>query len=60
MHQGIGDADTDDRADQGMGRRRRQTQPPSAEIPEDRGDEQGEDHGEAGTGAYLQDQFHRQ
>jgi hypothetical protein len=43
-----------------MGRLRRQAQQPGAEIPDDRGDEQGKDHWEARAGAYLQDQFHRQ
>ena len=32
-------------------------EPPRAEVPEDRGDKQREDHGEAGARTYLQDQF---
>ena len=59
-HQRIGDADADDRADQRMRGRGRQAEPPGAEVPDDRGDEQGEDHREAGARADLQDQFHRQ
>ena len=33
---------------------------PRAEVPDDGGDEQREDHGEAGAGADLQDQLDRQ
>jgi len=31
---------------------------PSAEVPENGGDEQGEHHGEAGAAADLKDEFH--
>ena len=33
---------------------------PGAEVPDDRGDQQREDHREAGAGADLEDQFDRQ
>ena len=41
-------------------RGRRQAEPPGAEVPDDGGDQQREDHGEAGLRADLQDQFDRQ
>src|SRR5215813_2077372 len=60
VHQGVRDADADDRADEGMRGGGRQPQVPGAEIPENRGDQQGEYHGEPGTAADLQNQLDRQ
>ena len=40
-----------------MRTRSRQAKPPSAEVPGDRGDQQGEDHGKTGGAAHLKDQF---
>ena len=60
VHQRVGDADADDRADQRVRRRGRQAQPPGAEVPDDGGDQQREHHREAGAGADLQDQLDRQ
>ena len=57
---GIHQADADDRADQGVRARGRQAQIPGAEIPDDRREQQGEDHGEPGPGADIDDQFDRQ
>src|SRR5271157_232569 len=34
-----------------------QAEPPGAEVPNDGGYEQGEDHGESGLATYLQNQF---
>ena len=48
-HQLIGEADADDRADQGVRARRRQTQVPRAQVPDDGADEQGEHHRETGA-----------
>ena len=59
-HELVGDADADDGTDQGVGTRGRQPEPPGAEIPDNCGDQECEDHGEAGPGADLQDQFDRQ
>ena len=58
--QRIGDADADDRADQGVRAGGGQAEPPGAEIPDDRRDQQREDHGEARAAADLQDQLDRQ
>ena len=60
MHQGIGHADANDRTDQRVRRRRRQAQPPGAEVPQNRGDQQGENHREPGGRTDLQNQLHRQ
>ncbi|MNZ82480.1 hypothetical protein D3C78_1011780 [compost metagenome] len=60
MHQGIGNADADDRADQGVRGGCRQAQPPGAEVPQNRRNQQGEDHRKPGRGAGLQNQLHRQ
>ena len=56
----VGETDADDRADQRMRGGGRQAKRPGAEIPDDRGDQQGEDHGEAGAGADIQDELDRQ
>jgi hypothetical protein len=53
VHELVGDADADDGADHGVGTGGGQAEPPGAEVPDDGGDEQGEDHGEAGAGADL-------
>ena len=58
--QRVGDADADDRADHGMRARGRQAEPPGAEVPDDRGDQQREHHGVAGAGPDLQDELDRQ
>ena len=60
VHQGVSEADPDYRADQGVRARGRQTQIPGAEIPDDGGDEEGKDHGEAGIAADLQDELDRE
>jgi hypothetical protein len=56
----VGKADADDRADQRVRAGGGQAEIPGAEVPEDRGNQQREDHGKAGAGADLQDQLHRQ
>src|SRR3984893_3847242 len=56
----VGDADADDRADQCMRARCRETQIPGSEVPNDRGAQQREDHRKPGEAADLQDQFHWQ
>ncbi len=38
----------------------RKAEPPGPEVPDDRRDQHGEDHGEARLRADLQDQFHGQ
>ncbi|MNN18098.1 hypothetical protein D3C81_1313030 [compost metagenome] len=60
VHQCIGHPDTDYRADQRVRGRGRQAQPPSAQVPDDRCQQQGEYHGEAGRRADLQNQLYRQ
>ena len=60
LHQLIGDADANDRANQRVRAGRRQPEPPRAQVPDDGGDEQREDHGESGAAADLQDQLDRQ
>ena len=57
VHELVGDADADDGADEGVRAGSREAELPGAEVPEDGGGQQGEDHGEAGAGADLQDQF---
>src|SRR5580698_8080868 len=57
-HQLVGDADADDRTDKGVGAGGGKSEPPGTEIPDDRRNEQGKDHGEAGASADLQNQFH--
>ncbi len=59
-HQRVGDPDADDRSDQGVRTRRGETKPPGAEVPDHRGDEQREHHGETGAGADLENEFDRQ
>ncbi len=60
MHQRIRDADPDDRTDEGVRARCGQAEIPGTEIPNDRREQQREDHGEARTGADLQYQLDRQ
>ena len=57
VHELVGDADADDGADEGVGTGCGQAEPPGAEVPDDGGDEEGEDHGEAGALADLEDQL---
>jgi hypothetical protein len=56
----VGEAHPDHRADQGVRRRVRQAEGPGAEIPDDRGDQQREDHRVAGAGPDLEHEFDRQ
>jgi hypothetical protein len=60
LHQLVGDADADDGADHGVRTGGGQAEPPGAQIPENGGDQQGKDHGEAGAGADLENQLDRQ
>jgi len=57
--QRVGNADPDDRADQGVRTRGRKPQIPGPEIPDHRGDQESKDHGEAGAAPDLQDQLDR-
>jgi hypothetical protein len=57
LHELVGDADADDGADHGVRAGGGQAAPPGGEVPEDGGDEQGEDHREAGAGADLEDEL---
>ena len=57
IHELVGDADADDGTDEGVGAGSGQAEPPGAEVPDDGGDEEGEDHGEAGALADLEDQL---
>ncbi len=57
LHQLVGDADTDDRTDEGMRAGGRQSVPPGTQVPEDGRNQQGEDHGESGARSYLEDQL---
>ena len=49
----VGDADADDRPDQGVRARSGNAHPPGAQVPDDRGNEQREHHGVARGGADL-------
>jgi len=60
VHQLVGEADAQDRADQRVGRGVRQAEGPGPEIPEDGREEQREDHRVAGSRSDVQDQLHRQ
>src|SRR5579862_9699703 len=60
VHELVSDANTDDRADERVRAGSREAEPPGAEVPEDGGGQQGEDHSEASAGANLQDQFNRE
>jgi hypothetical protein len=60
VQQLVHEAHADDRADQRMRTRRRQTEIPRTEVPDNRGDQQREYHREAGAAADLQDQLDRQ
>ncbi len=57
LHELIGDADADDGADHGVRAGGGKASPPGGEVPEDGGDQQGEDHGEAGAFADLEDEL---
>ena len=57
VHELVGDADADDGADHGVRAGGGQAAPPGGEVPEDGGDQQGEDHREAGAGADLEDEL---
>ncbi len=59
VHQRVGDTYADDGADQRVRRRRRKAQPPRAEVPEDRRDQQRKHHGEARARSDLEDEFNR-
>jgi hypothetical protein len=59
-HQCIGYTNADDGTDQGVRAGSRQAEIPGPEIPEDRRDQQGEHHREAGTASDLKDQLDRQ
>ena len=56
-HKLVGQAYADDGTDHGVRTRGRQAEPPSSKVPQDGGDEQGEDHGESCAGADLEDEF---
>jgi len=56
----FGDAHADDGTDHGMGTGGWQPEPPRAQIPQNSGDQQRKDHGEAGPGADLKDKINRQ
>lgn len=58
--QRIGQADTEDRADQGVRAGGRDAEVPGAEVPGDGGGEQGEDHRQAMAGVHVDQQLHRQ
>ena len=60
VHQRVRDADPDDRTDERVRARCGQAEIPGAEIPDDRREQQREDHGEARAGADLQYQLDRQ
>ena len=57
VHQLVGHAHADDGADHGVGTGGGQAKPPGAQVPDDGGDEQGEDHGIAGARTDLKNQF---
>ena len=56
----VGDADADDRPDQGVRARSGDAHPPGAQVPDDRGNEQREHHGVARGGADLKNELNRQ
>jgi len=56
-HELVGDADADDGSDHGVGAGGGQAAPPGGEVPEDGGDQEGEDHGEACAFADLEDEL---
>ena len=60
LHELVGDADADDGADHGVRAGGGKAAPPGGEVPEDGGDQQREDHGEAGALADLEDELDRQ
>jgi hypothetical protein len=60
LHELVHDADADDGADHGVGAGGGKAAPPGGEVPDDRGDQQREDHGESGAFADLEDQFYRE
>ena len=56
----VGDSYPNNGTDQGVGAGCRKAQPPGAEIPDNRCDQQSEDHGKTRFAANLQNQFDRQ
>ena len=57
-HELIGQPDAEDGSDERVGAGSGQAEIPGAQVPNDRGDQEGEDHGEAGAAADpLEDQF---
>ena len=54
---GVGQTDAHDRADERVGTGGWKSKIPGAQVPDDRGDEQSEDHREAGGGADVDHQF---
>jgi hypothetical protein len=57
VHELVGEAHADDGADHGVRTGGRQAEPPGAEVPENGGNEEREDHGEASAGAHLEDEL---
>jgi hypothetical protein len=57
--QRVGHADADDRPDYRVRTRSRQAEPPGAEVPDDRRDQQREHHGKTGAAADLKDKLDR-
>ena len=60
MHELVRNTDSDDRPDQGVRARRGEPEIPSAEVPDDGGDQKREYHGEPRFAADLQNQFYGQ
>ncbi|MNP35930.1 hypothetical protein D3C76_1292830 [compost metagenome] len=58
--QGVGQANPEDRTDQGVGAGRRNAEVPGAQVPGDGGGEQGENHGQSMTGVHIDQHLHRQ
>ena len=56
----VGEPHPEDGADHGVRAGDGQTAPPGEQVPKDGGDEQGEDHGEAGAGGDLEDELDRE
>jgi len=56
-HEWVSNANADDGTDQRVGAGGRESEIPGTKIPEDGGNEESEDHGEAGAAAELQDGF---
>ena len=60
IEQLVGNAHADDGTHHGVRTRGRQPEPPGAQVPQDRGDQQRKNHGESSAGAHLNNQFDRQ